>query len=369
MNKMQNFEKPTIIHLVLNKEWGGGEQYVYDLCRDLQQEGYPVWVVSRPVPAVIQRLESLHARLFTLPLRGVPDVWSAWALARLLREAHNPVIHVHNFKAAFIAVFARTLSGRPARIVVSRHLVRKGKTGWLYRYLYKQVDRIIFVSRLAQRQFLSTRPKIETSKLTVVYNSIIPIPTAAPDSPLRTQFGIAPETPILMYHGRLAEEKGLRVLLKAVAQLQDVPYVLMLIGCGDAAFEDTLQHDIATLHLQDKVHLLGFHANVYPLIHQCDIGLVPSIVAESISLASLEYMSQGKPIVATNNGGQVEIIANQRNGILVPPHDPTAMAQAIRTLLLHPDMRHSMGTQSLHDFQQQHSYAVFYQQIKKVYFQ
>ena len=138
-----------IFQIFANPSWGGGEQFVYDLSRRLMADGRRVVLVSRPSAVIGQRVAALGAPFHTLPMKGVADMLSALMLAHLIVKYRPATIHVHHFKDAFTAVYARLLCrafGFRPRIVLTRHLVKPGKRGWIYRWLYGQIDRIAFVS-------------------------------------------------------------------------------------------------------------------------------------------------------------------------------------------------------------------------------
>jgi len=90
-------------------------------------------------------------------------------------------------------------------------------------------------------------------------------------------------------------------------------------------------------------------------------------VAEGCSLAAQEYMSQGHPILATNNGGQREYIVDGHNGLLVPPGDAVRLAEAMSRLIDDADLRRRMGRQAKADFDDHLSYEHFYKKIRKIY--
>ena len=112
--------------------------------------------------------------------------------------------------------------------------MRPAKTSRLYTWVYANVEKIIFVSDLARKEFLSSQPKVDEAKLCVVRNSIKTNDKANSFAVDDIKASLPNNTTILMYHGRIAKEKGLNVLIDAVARLKDIPYHLFLVGAGDA---------------------------------------------------------------------------------------------------------------------------------------
>lgn len=345
-----------ICHIISNKVWGGGEQYVYDLCRHLKADGHEVELLVRPTPAILQKVMTLGVKVRKLSLPN-------------LIATNADVVHTHNFKDARKAAFARILAHRHWRLVVTRHLIRQAKTSWIDSWLYGRIDRLIFVSTLAKNTFLSSGPKISDSKICVVRNSICPVTNNDCEdmhkdgfTDLRKQ--LPPGTCILMYHGRIAEEKGLITLVQAMGKLRTLPLHLFMIGTGNKEFNEILQSEIDKSGIRARITMLGFKQNVMPYVMQSDIGILPSIVREACPLSCMEYMSAGKCVVTTNNGGQAEYITHHRDGMLVSPGDADALADAITYAI---ENRHALGAMARQTFDNELSYNNFYKQITNIY--
>lgn len=356
-----------IIHVISNKEWGGGEQYAYGLCRHLKADGYDVKIVCRPIQQLTDRLQTLGLPITYMPLRGLTDLLSAWRLSRMLREG-NHIVHVHNFKDAMTAVLARSFSSNKQniQIIVTRHLVKKGKDSFIYQWLYKHIHLIVFVSELARNEFFLGHPSIDRKKTCVIRNSIELLKDGILPN-VKEEFGIKEGTTVMMYHGRIAEEKGLNVLIDALALIGRQDYVMLLFGTGSPAYIESLRHQIEHYNLADKVIFAGFHPYVQPYIAQCDFGILPSVVRESSSLSCMEYMSMGKCVITTNHGGQAEYIENGKNSILIAPNDSQQLAERISELQKNRDLREQLGAQAKHDYEDSMSYEHFFEKMKKAY--
>lgn len=336
-----------VTHIISNKAWGGGEQYVLDLCCQLIHDSNKVSILVRPVDAVIDKLSGLEAKICKL------------SFANLLRIDAD-VVHVHNFKDARKVAIARLLSGKNYRIVVTRHLIRPAKTGWLDTWLYRQIDRLIFVSQLARDTFLSTSPSIDNRKINVVHNSISLVSSDKAIT-LPTESAIT-----LMYHGRVAEEKGLDTLMDALPRLGKMDFHLYIIGTGAAEYTNHLKVMIQRYDLDNRVTFLGFKENIADYVSKADIGVIPTIAQEACGLSCMEYMAAGKCVITTNNGGQKEYIHSGKNGILIPPQDSVALAEAILDVVKEKKYE-DIGRQAAIDFENSMSYSSFYDKIIKNY--
>lgn len=357
-----------IFHIVSNKEWGGGEQTVLDLSRRQLADGIEVELFCLPSEDIIDRFRELNVPIHVMPLHGALDFVSAWKMAQVLKHSNAHAVHAHNFKEAFTAAYARKLSGRKdIHLIMCRNLTRKGKTSLLYRWLYGQIERIVFDSQVALDTFVSSNPQISHDKLSVIFNGVV-MPERIVPADVRKEFGINADEVVIMYHGRLDPEKGLDVLADALARLRkDLRFKLVLVGRGSDEYTAHLKDKAVRNGLGDKIIMAGFRNPVLPYVASCDIGVLPSVVAEGCSLAAQEHMSQGHPVIATNNGGQREYIEDGKNGILVPPGDAQALADAIERLIVDAELRKQLGRQAKADYDDHLSYERFYAKMKKIY--
>ena len=356
-----------IFHIVSNKEWGGGEQYVFDLSQRQLADGIDVAIVCKPIETIIQKYAGAGMRVLPMALGGATDVKSAWQLAKVIGKAGPCAIHAHNFKDAFTACYARCLtSNKQVRVVMCRHLTRKGKNTLPYRWLYRHLDRLVFDSELSKSAFLSTSPAIDATKIDIVHTSIV-VPEGVAMADVRRKYQIPPEAVIGMFHGRLDPEKGLDVLLEAAALLKEKPFRLVLVGRGHDDYTAHLHQLAKEKGISDKVIFAGFVNPVIPYVAAADFGILASTVQEGCPLSPQEYMSQGRPVVVTDNGGQREYVEHGKNGLLVPPGDAEALAGAMGRLVDDAALRQRLGRQAKADFDDHLSYAHFYARIKTVY--
>ena len=344
-----------IIHLVSNKVWGGGELYVLDLATTFAAKGHEVTIVSRDIDAVTHRFKEAGLPMTTMALKGAIDIVSPFKLARIIGKEQPAIIHVHNFKDATTAVRARALSrNRNVRIVMTRHLVKAAKR----KSIYNRLDAIVFVSHLAKNEFMSTSPVIDTAKIHVIHNSIKNTTATAECTPNKEL--------TLMFHGRLSPEKGIDTLLQAYAMAALPNARLVIAGSGNDEYVKEL-HDIAEkAGIAQQISWMGHVTDIHPLIEKADIGICPSRVREAGSLSVLEYMSHGKPVVASNNGSQPEYITNGEDGYLVEPENIEALAAAIKSLN-DTELRKAIGKVARKTFEERLAFPIFIDKIEKIY--
>lgn len=347
----------NIVHLVSNKTWGGGERYVLDLCKRATDDGHSAVVITRGYDDVDTPFVKAGFTPGHLPLRGAIDIISPIMLARVLNRMDAPIVlHAHNFKDAHTAVRARRLMKDPsrARVVVTRHLVSLASAS----VPYADIDDIIFVSQAALDAFLLGKYRGKYDKLHVVHNAIV-APDPAPHKPS--------DTLRLLYTGRISPEKGVDCLIDAVAALPDVPLHLTVAGRGDATVVQPLMERCRHLGIDSRVDWPGHVDDVYALMADADVGVIPTIVPEAFSLSMLEFMSQGVVPVASDAGGPAEVIRHGEDGLLVPSTDPAALADAIRRLADDRDALRRMSQAARRAYLAEHSYDTFYKRIMDIY--
>ncbi len=356
-----------VIQIVSNKFWGGGERYVLDLSQSLREEGCDVEIVARGYNDMAGRFIDDAFTVSVAPLGGIIDFISPHRIAKIINSCkdNRVIIHCHNFKDAITALRARRLTHRAkVGVVITRHLVKEAKTGRLHRWVYRGADHIIFVSRLVMERFLTTNPLIDRDKLSVVHNSVKVDTAVTRIEPEPTSDGLPLK---LLFVGRVCRDKGIEVLLDALKLLKDERLTLDVVGTGDDSYVEQLKRMAEDNGLSERVNWLGFHENVHPFIRSADVVVCPSTVREACPLSVLESMAHGRPVITTDNGGQVEYIKSGHNGVLVSPGDSAGLAEAIRGLIASPELRLRLGRNALSDFRETLSYPVFTARMQKIY--
>lgn len=253
--------------------------------------------------------------------------------------------------------------------MLTRHLVRRGKCGLLYRWLYERIDRMVFVSERARREFFSSRPPVDEAKTTVIRNGVPETAADAEPVPdLRTEYGIPREVPLLFFCGRCVAEKGCDVLLRACARLGERSFALFFAGAAsDPVYEASLRRLVTEGGLQDRVFFLGFVRGASRMMTQADICVAPTIAPEAASLTVIEGMQAGCAVVTSDNGSQPEYVENGVTGLLVPPADEEKLAAALCRLLDDEALRTRMGRAAREKVREAFSYEKFYTDYCNLY--
>jgi len=227
---------------------------------------------------------------------------------------------------------------------------RRGLTRELMRSILGRYGALISISKYVERR-LSSFFQDKQPRLFTVYDGVdesIFSPTA--DSMgLREEMGLTGKK-VILYSGRITEKKGVHHLLKAFALMGDEPPGLRLVYCGRGAMLEELKAMTRSSGLDGRVIFTGPvpHHDLARYYSMCDVLAVPS-TKESLGLAPLEAMSVGRPVVASNTGGLPEVVRDSVTGILVPPGDPRALAQALLTVIRDEDLAARLGSAGRRD--------------------
>lgn len=359
--------KKTLIHILNANRWGGVERYSLDICRHFIAKGWDVAAVTRDAKAVDSLFEAEGVKLLHAPLGSMLDPSSVRLLARTLKnsERESVTIHAHGFRNAFSALLARKIAGRDdVRIVMTRHKVKKGIDSWLFRRIYRNLDAIICVSRLAADRFLSTwhgrSLPFPIERLHILHNSL--------NIPLTSPVPFHEKGPVTaMFHGQIIPGKGLESLIDAMSLLNGLRLRLRIVGNGAPDYVDRLRRRAITRGVMDSIDWHKHSNTPLDQISSADFGVLPSQVEEACGMANIEYMSCGRPQVCSSNGAQPEYITDGREGFLIPPGNIAALAEAMRKLATDKQLRMRMGERAFASFRDNLAWSTFIERLSSLY--
>jgi len=209
-------------------------------------------------------------------------------------------------------------------------------------------DRVLAISEVAREALLNLG--IDGSKVGMVHNGIIPEEKAAPGERERTRaaWGVPARVPLVGMVGRLVDWKGPDYFIEAAAIVAaGIPEArFMLVGdaiFGEKSYVEELKAMAVAHGLRERMIFTGFRDDVEDIIAAADVLVHASVLPEPFGLVLIEAMAQGLPVVATRGGGVGEIVEDGATGVLVPPRDAAAMADAISGLLREPARARAMG--------------------------
>jgi glycosyltransferase involved in cell wall biosynthesis len=207
---------------------------------------------------------------------------------------------------------------------------------------------VIANSKASQAAFIKAGGRAELTE--VVYNGFQPESYQVNDderSRLRTELGIHDRF-VIGHFSRLAPWKGQHVLIEALLHCPEHVSVLLVGDAlfGEEAYKVQLWQQIAMLGLKPRVHFLGFRSDIPQLMAACDLVTHTSIAPEPFGRVIVEAMLCGTPVIATADGGAVELIDHAHTGWLCPPNDPQKLAEMILVCCNQPTQTKALANQA-----------------------
>ena len=291
----------------------------------IEDAGYEVFYLSN--------IELINAFRFSILLK----------LVRILKNHKVDVLHCHVHKPTVYGVMAARLAGTP---VVLSHVHGLGRSGNFRRkltnfLLSQKCSRIISVANSVKEDVLRNNWRMPAEKVAVLENSVDYARFAdvsVDKTETRRMLGISPDAFVFGTVGRLAPTKGLSFLIEAFSRAKEEISSARLVLLGNGPSRAELEQQASRTSCRDSIHFLGHRDNIEQLYRAMDTFVLSS-VAEGMPRAILEAMAAGVPCIATQVGGIPEIINSPDVGLLVPPRDPQALAQAMLKLAHTSDER------------------------------
>jgi glycosyltransferase involved in cell wall biosynthesis len=358
-----------IVHLVIGGEVAGGQAIALELARAARRRDDEVaFVAPQPGPFVDSvRAEGMSAHV--LSLRRTHQLGKGVRLARLLRRERADILHTHTLVAGnVLGRAAARLAGVP--VISHLHIENnfRPSTRPLLRLLDNASSRfcahLLAVSEDTRRVY--ERQGYPRGRIEVVYNGV-ELDGGRPTPDVRGELGIPDGAPLVGEVARLCEVKGQRELIQALASVPEA--WLLLVGADlerDGAFQAELERHADVLGVRDRVVFAGRRTDAAEILGQVDVVALPSWT-EGLPLVLLEGMARRRAVIATPVGGTPELVLNGETGLLVPPRDPGALADAVRRLLADPDLRARLGEAGYRRVAERFSAAAMHRRVLELY--
>lgn len=314
----------------------GGAVQCASLARALARRDHRVTCIfdgepDQPMEGVwFQSLQNAGVRIRRLGLQSPAGMLQ---LRRLLAEERPDVLHTHKNRALFCAYFA-TLGMRRPVWAANRGTVYPLSQSRLAYFIHRRHVARIFAVADAVRDAL-VADGIAREKVEVVYGSFDPdrFRPGVSGAEMRRSWKLPEGVPVVGLIGSLnTPKKGQPVLLEAAALLKDKHHKLrfVLVGEGDSG---ALQAMAASLGVSDRVIFAGFTEDVPAALAAIDIVVCASLRGEGLTGALREALAMARPVISSDVAGNRELVIDNSTGMLVPPGDPAALADAIDRML------------------------------------
>lgn len=329
-----------IIHVVESLGRGGLERMVLDLTKSQMENGdHCIIVCLFASGELFSEAESKNIECHVLNKKNGIDFNALYSLRKLIKRTKPDIVHTHNAVANYY-VYYSTLGLSVRRLICTRHgMGAKNPNSKREKHFVKtlrKTDYVVAVCEAAKNKFIEDNT-VPANKCVVICNGIEVANFKS--IALDREFKDYKTCKITIGSiGRLNWAKDFFTLLDSFKILYSKYQNIELIIAGGGSLEDDLRSYSSELGLQDAVRFLGDTDDVKPVLEEIDI-FVSSSVSEGYSIALLEACASGIPIVATNVGGNSEIVQNGFNGLLVEEKNAKDLASAVEMLILDHEMR------------------------------
>ena len=346
---------------------GGVPNVTHGLAHDFANRGHQVWVVAPSVGPHDNHYIEQNVRVYrfsSFPWPTYSDLRITFLpfvpVRNLLKKTDPHIIHIHS--PVVLGNIAQMMAGGLRKpVVVTNHylpinisrtlsndpVLSKPFSGITYGYLVQFYNRCEYVTSPTVTALNLLYEHGLRAPASVISNGI-DLKKFAPggrDEAVLRYYRLPLDRPIILHANRLSEEKRIDVLINAIAKTRSNAHVA-LVSTGPA--EQELRALVNTLGVDDRISFLGYvsDADLLALRRSSALFAIPS-EAELQSLATMEAMACGLPVIAANSYALPELVHHNENGFLFPPGDSEALAAYIDQLVSDEELRRTMGARSL----------------------
>jgi glycosyltransferase involved in cell wall biosynthesis len=314
--------------------------------------------------------ERFGVRTIVIPIAGVLGLQWFLEYWDLIRKERVALIHAHEFSAIVCGWMLAKMAGVP--LVATVHGKNYFWEKWRRRAAYRLVSRygsLVVVSADLKR-FVCDKVGVAEERVQIIYNGVAAARPVADEETqtCKAELAIVGRYPVLGVVGSLYPVKGHQFLISAMPEIvrRWPGAVLLVIGRGE--LEASLKAQAEQLGIGANIRFLGMRQDVPRLLSVLDAFVLPSL-SEGLSLALLEAIASGKPVVVTRVGGNPEVIEHGQTGFLVEPENASDLAANLVKLLSNSGMMQQFGRQAAERVRQHFSMEQTVDRYKDLYAQ
>ena len=307
-------------------------------------------------------IEKASIPIWDLGLKFKYDLRGVIKLISLIKRGKYSIVHVHLFPANLFGSLVSLFLPENIKFIFSEHNVYNRRRSFkifkiLDTFIYSRYDKIICVGKQVQVALIEWLPNLQIKS--VVISNAVPVPDLSNWSPVK-EYDI-------LFVGRLTKAKGVDILLKAIKILKEKYQKEIKVAIvGKGHLEEELKGLVMKLGIDEEVEFLGVRRDIERLMKSTQVFVLPSRW-EGLPLTILEAMSSGAGIIAARVGGIPEVIEHEKEGILISPEDPEALAKAVAELLKDRELRARLGINAYKKVKEKYSIEVYTKNILEFY--
>ncbi len=329
----------TILHIIESPSWTGAMAQTLELTRGLRDRGHGVTLATTRGSILWDRARSDGIGTLEVETRSELNPVAIAKLVTFILRNRVDIVHAHRAHAHSLGLLAAAITGRP--FLVSRRVSFRPKDnlGSRLKYRSRFVTGIIAVSQAVRDVLVDYG--VPEERVVVIYSGSDPevYGEGGDGRAVREQFGIPAEAPLVgkvanYYHGWKGHDTFLAAAVRVRASSPNARFLL----AGHRTDEGKMKAMVERFGLTESVALAGYRTDVPRILAALDVSVNCPRAGEGLSGAVRESLAAEKPVVATDVGGNRELVVDGRTGLLVPPDDPEALAAAVTRLLNDRDL-------------------------------
>jgi glycosyltransferase involved in cell wall biosynthesis len=367
-----------LLFVIDNLQFGGGERVFAQIINGLPQEQYKVFLASHPNEEFLRAIHSASVHFFSTDFSKRLNFSLIPRLSKIIKKNEIKLVHGQGTRAEFYARLASRLAGKSKYVSTIAMPVEGFDVGPIRKKVYSLfdrfsenfVDRFLVVSDVLRDKMIRERGT-PAEKVIRIYNGIevdhyLPQDQNGSRERIRNEFNIEGRTLLIGAIGRLVWQKGFEHLVQAMPKvLNKLPQTKVLI-VGKGPLRNDLEVLTRKLKIEKHIIFANFRKDVKEILSAIDILVIPSLL-EGFPMITLEAMAMAKPIIATRIDGIKEQIVDEISGILIPPRDPDAIAEAIVRLTTDKELAQILESEGRRRVENEFTVEKMVSETEKVY--
>ncbi len=330
---------------------GGAEKQIFELAKGLLTQGFQVTIISLECEGCAPKdiIEKAGINLVIFPVKKIyspAGIMRGIRFKEYLQKEKIDILLTYHFSSDIWGTFFARMAG--VKTIISN---RRDMGFWrgpqhviAYMAINHWVDKIVVVADSIKKMVVISE-RVAEEKIMVIHNGV-EVPQDDMEIHKTKDLKYLPEVDnsdiVIMHVANLRPVKGHKYLISALAELVPIYPDIKLILVGEDKTDTEIHKQVIDLGIERHVIFLGKRDNVSTLLKMADICVMPSL-SEGMSNAILEYMAAGKPVIATDVGGNSELVENNKTGLLIEKENVAQLKDAILFLINHPKKRIEMG--------------------------
>ncbi|MGL5344212.1 MAG: glycosyltransferase family 4 protein [Plesiomonas sp.] len=333
----------NIAHFETSMDWGGQELRIVEQTEWLNQHGYPTWIIARPGAAIIKKAREKQLPVFELRVRGSLHPATLQNLLRFLKKNNIHILDCHGSRDSVYGALIKALT--KIKIIRSRHVTDPIKTAGIHGLIWKHGNHGIITTAKKIQEMLEELAIPNKDKTLVAPAGVDPkrFHSTLDSIELRRNLGIPADHIIIANIGMIRPDKGQNYYVEAgkILLKKSLPVTCIQVGeaTGQTAVFKQQVLDTAQPYLGKQIQFLGYHNDIENYLALADIVVIASVATEAQTRLVSQAFFMQKNVVATTTGGLPEMITHEQTGLLCPPRDATALANAIERLVEQPKLK------------------------------